>query len=260
MLSKKKKRRRRRHLSKIWISSFSVKVEGYDLSHVNCSPTKPQVAKAGQPFLQSRASLPSLLSHRPSFLLLWQPAMSGPANCMAWAARWCSKSSRQVGPDGELFRLDSDLQPQPHHLCVPKPVLSLVQRGGSYFPCQPAVDMSRTRRGEEAGDIGGPERDSTARHSPSSFTPRQEPEAPAGPDSRQCRRCWLPAAWLGKSSRGVGWGNSWKSQARGDESHRLWEICKLKGSGWGRSEVSQSGDTVGGRTLPARATGPQGPA
>ena len=107
--------------------------------------------------------------------------------------------------------------------------------------------MSRTRRGEEAGDIGGPERGSTARHSPSSFTPRQEPEAPAGPDSRQCRRCWLPAAWLGKSSRGVRWGNSWKSQARGDESHRLWEICKLKGSGWGRSEVSQSGDTVGGQ-------------
>ena len=71
--------------------------------------------------------------------------------------------------------------------------------------------------------------------------PGREPEAPAGPDSRQCRRCWLPATWLGKSS--------WKSQTWGDESHRLWEICEFKGSGWGRSEVSQSGDPVGGRTF-----------
>lgn len=78
------------------------------------------------------------------------------------------------------------------------------------------------------------------RYSPS-FTPSQGTEAPAGPDSRQCRRCWLPASWLGKSS--------WKSQTWGDESHRLWEICKFKGSRWGRSEVSQSGDPVGGRTF-----------
>lgn len=37
--------------------------------------------------LQKRASLPSLLSLRPSFLLLWQAAVSAPANFAAQAGR-----------------------------------------------------------------------------------------------------------------------------------------------------------------------------
>lgn len=203
---------------------------------MNCNPTKPQAAKAGQLFFsQQPRSLPCSVTGPASCSSDSQPCLDLPTSCHRLPG-----DAPRVGPDGDFFRLDSDLQPQLHHLCVPKQVLSPVWPEGSYFPCQPAVDMSRMTRGEVRSDRGGPE---WGQHDQVlSFLYTQsgnlKPQQGLTPGNAGDAG-FLPCGW----ERAAG------NHRHGEMSPTGCEICKFKGSRWGRSEVSQSGDPVGGRTF-----------